>query len=85
MLLFTPTRIGLKNLGMTKTRTMIGEHACNRRRTRLRSETLDKLVLNQSELGRAHNVSAGPLPNLNNQLLFCDFWPLSAVLCVSLR
>lgn len=73
VLLLAPTRISLKNLGMTEPRTMIGKHARNRRRARLRTEALNKLITNQTELSRAHNVPAGSLPSLNNQLLFCDF------------
>lgn len=58
---------------MTKSRTAIGKHARDRRRTCLSPEALDKRILNQTELSRAHNLKAGPLPNLDNQLLFCDF------------
>ena len=32
-----------------------------------------KRVLNQAEFGRAHHLAAGLLPDLDNQLLFCDF------------
>lgn len=73
VLLLAPTRISLKNLGMTEPRTMIGKHARNRRRARLRTEALNKLITNQTELSRADNFPAGSLPSLNNQLLFCDF------------
>jgi len=86
MLLLAPARIGLKNLRMTEPRPMIGEDASDRGRTRLGTETLDKLVMNQTELSRAHNVLAGPLPSLNDQLLFCNLCAsFSAFLCVSLR
>ena len=52
---------------------MIGEDTRDRRRARHHSEALDKRILNQTELSRARNLKAGPLPNLDNQLLFCDF------------
>ena len=72
MLLFAPTRVGLKNLGMTETRTVIGQHARNRCGTQHRSEAFDQRVLDQTELARAHDIPARPLPDLNNQLLFCN-------------
>ena len=76
MLTLAPTRIGLKNLWMTEARTVIGKHACDRSRARPRSEALYQRIIDQTEFARSHNLTAGLLPNLNNQLLFCDFVPL---------
>src|SRR5689334_21057521 len=68
-LFFTPARVGLKDLGMSELRPMIGEDTSDGCRTHGRSKTLQDSAFNEIEFGGAKNFLPHCLPNFNDEFV----------------